>query len=201
MNHPEKPDLHVIVGPNGSGKSSIINSTGLTVNCPLIINPDNFVRQFSEIEDVTDRYIAAMEYCREQREMLLEMGVSFGFETVGSHPEKLEFIKHAKLRGYRIHIIFVDSGNPELSIQRIKMRVAKGGHDVPVDKVRSRYAKVINLLPDYFDVGDTAVYIATWLEPPQILISKCEDNVEILTDDIRMIPGNLFEHLRTTGQI
>lgn len=70
MEGQEKPDLYVIVGPNGSGKSTIIENSGIADRCPIIINPDNFVKKFPDIEDMEQRYIAAMEYCREQREIL-----------------------------------------------------------------------------------------------------------------------------------
>lgn len=89
MEGQEKPDLYVIVGPNGSGKSTIIENSGIADRCPIIINPDNFVKKFPDIKDMEQRYIAAMEYCREQREILLEQGVTFGFETVGTHEENL----------------------------------------------------------------------------------------------------------------
>lgn len=64
MKGQKKPDLYVIVGPNGSGKSTIIENSGIADRCPIIINPDNFVKKFPDIEDLEQRYIAAIEYCR-----------------------------------------------------------------------------------------------------------------------------------------
>lgn len=190
MNTQEKPELYVIVGPNGSGKSTIIENSGLTKHCAIIINPDNFVKKFPDIEDLNKRYIAAMEYCREQREILLEQGVTFGFETVGTHEEKLDFIRNAKEKGYTICVIFVDSGSPEKSIERVKQRVARGGHDVPEDKIRKRYSRIIELLPTYFEIADEALYIATWTEVPTIFANKINGKVEI-TPERMFVPESL----------
>lgn len=192
MKGQKKPDLYVIVGPNGSGKSTIIENSGIADRCPIIINPDNFVKKFPDIEDLEQRYIAAMEYCREQREILLEQRVTFGFETVGTHEEKLEFIRRAKRNGYTIHVVFVDSGSAEKSIERVKQRVARGGHDVPADKIRKRYSRIIELLPTYFEIADEALYIVTWTDVPTILANKYEDRIEIEQDE-RFVPESLLD--------
>ena len=195
MDRQENPDLYVIVGPNGSGKSTIIENSGIADKCQIIINPDNFVKKFQEIADVTERYVAAMEYCREQREILLKQRVTFGFETVGTHEEKLRFIREARNLGYVVHVLFVDSGSPETSIERVRASVLRGGHDVPEDKIRSRYSKVLNLLPEYFDIADEALYIGTWDGPPKILVNKHDSIVEISSDKT-CIPESLREWCR-----
>lgn len=199
MEGQEKPDLYVIVGPNGSGKSTIIENSGIADRCPIIINPDNFVKKFPDIEDMEQRYIAAMEYCREQREILLEQGVTFGFETVGTHEEKLDFIRRAKTKGYTIHVVFVDSGSAEKSIERVKQRVERGGHDVPADKIRKRYSRIIDLLPTYFEIADEALYIATWTKVPTIFANKYDDTIDINPDEL-FVPKQLIEWYRTLRQ-
>ena len=196
MEGQEKPDLYVIVGPNGSGKSTIIENSGIADRCPIIINPDNFVKKFPDIEDMEQRYIAAMEYCREQREILLEQGVTFGFETVGTHEEKLDFIRRAKTKGYTIHVVFVDSGSAEKSIERVKQRVERGGHDVPADKIRKRYSRIIDLLPTYYEIADEALYIATWTKVPTIFANKYDDTIDINPDEL-FVPKQLIEWYRT----
>ena len=145
------------------------------------------------------RYIAAMEYYREQREILLEQGVTFGFETVGTHEEKLDFIRRAKTKGYTIHVVFVDSGSAEKSIERVKQRVERGGHDVPADKIRKRYSRIIDLLPTYFEIADEALYIATWTKVPTIFANKCDDTIDINPDEL-FVPKQLIEWYRTLRQ-
>ena len=73
------------------------------------------------------------------RERLLEMGISFSFETVMSHPNKVAFIEKARQCGYRVYLYFVSTQSVEINIGRVHTRVLEGGHDVPEDKVRKRY--------------------------------------------------------------
>jgi predicted ABC-type ATPase len=97
-----------------------------------------------------------MEACRSLREELLEEGISFGFETVASTQEKLDFVKKAKQRGYEILLLFVTAGSPEKCCERIRQRVAAGGHVVPREKVFSRYQRTLTYLPEYIELADRA---------------------------------------------
>ena len=66
-----------------------------------------------KIGDPSDRYKIAMDSCDILRNTLLEQGVSFGFETVASREDKLEFVRRAKTMGYYIDFIFVTAGTPK----------------------------------------------------------------------------------------
>lgn len=153
---PEAKLILAVVGPNGSGKSSALYAS--EVNKRLIfINPDDIARNdFSHIADENTRNQKAWERCNDLRDELIEAGVSFGFETVGSHPSKVELLQRAKQLGYRVALLFVSTDSPEINIQRIKHRVSQGGHNVPDEKVRSRYERTLKLLPEYFSIADTA---------------------------------------------
>lgn len=48
--------------------------------------------------------------------------------------------------GYRTYLYFIATEDPEINIARVKSRVQLGGHDVPVDKIVSRYARSLDLL-------------------------------------------------------
>ena len=76
-----------------------------------------------------------MELCASLRNRLLEEGTSFGFETVASREDKLEFVRKAKEKRYYIDFIFVTAGTFEKCYERIQKRVGLDGHDVPKDKV------------------------------------------------------------------
>ena len=144
------PVQTVNTGPNGSEKTSSITASGLDRKCPFLVNPDNFSRCLRDVEDETEGYVAAIKFYEGLRHLLLEFEMDFGFETVGSTREKIEFISEARERGYSISLLFVCAGSPETCIERIGDRV-RNGHDVPEDKVRSRYERVLALLPEYID--------------------------------------------------
>ena len=93
-----------------------------------------------------DGYAAAavIDYIRA---ILLGRGDSFSFETVMSHSAKIEFFREARLAGYKTYLYFVSTRSVELNIARVESRFALGGHSVPVDKIRSRYTRSIELAP------------------------------------------------------
>lgn len=83
------------------------------------------------------------------RQKLLEQGVSFTFETVMSSPDKIRILEKAQRLGYRTYLYYVATGDPIINISRVKSRVnLMGGHDVPEDKIVSRYYRSLGLLRD-----------------------------------------------------
>lgn len=81
------------------------------------------------------------------RKKLIALGAKFSFETVFSHPGKVEIIKHAKELGYKVYLYFVSTEHPDINVFRVKnVRVPQMGHDVPEDKIRSRYFRSMDLL-------------------------------------------------------
>ncbi|MCK6389486.1 MAG: zeta toxin family protein [Azonexus sp.] len=82
------------------------------------------------------------------RQKLLEEGESFTFETVMSHPSKVGFLQSARDKGFRTYLYFVATEDPDINIDRVRHRVAMGGHHVDTDKIISRYDNSLNLLFD-----------------------------------------------------
>ena len=82
------------------------------------------------------------------RQKLLEQRVSFTFETVMSSPDKVSLLEKAQHLGYRTYLYYVATGDPIINVSRVKSRVKMGGHDVPEDKIISRYGRSLDLLMD-----------------------------------------------------
>lgn len=80
------------------------------------------------------------------RNKLIECSKSFTFETVMSFPDKVDLLRKAQSRGYRTYLYYVATEDPSINISRVKYRVKMGGHDVPEDKIVSRYARSLDLL-------------------------------------------------------
>jgi predicted ABC-type ATPase len=139
------PLLIVIAGPNGSGKTTITSEVLKSewMEDAVYVNPDNVaLEEFGDWNSPEAVRKAAM-YCEEWRERCLENGESLIFETVMSTPGKLDFIRRAKAAGYFVRVFFVSTNNPAINAARIVGRVMKGGHDVPITKIISRYSKSI----------------------------------------------------------
>lgn len=140
-----KPILIVIAGPNGSGKTSLTSKVlrhDWVKEC-LYINPDNIARDKFGDWNSHEAVISAANYSEKLREECLANNESLIFETVLSADDKIDFIKRAKERNYFIRIFFVSTNSPEINSSRVAKRVMEGGHDVPINKIISRYSKSI----------------------------------------------------------
>lgn len=140
-----KPELIIIAGPNGSGKTSITQkflhhewAEGTTY-----INPDQIAKDMFGDWNDKDAVLQAANYCSELREKCLAEKKSFVFETVFSAQDKIDFVIRAKEAGFFIRLFFISTENPAINASRIANRVMKGGHDVPISKIISRYYKSI----------------------------------------------------------
>lgn len=140
-----RPVLIVIAGPNGSGKTSV---TTKLLNHEWLedseyINPDFVARDvFGDWND-RDSVIKAANYCNEWRERCLHERRSLIFETVMSAVDKVDYILRAIEAGFFVRLFFVSTESPAINAKRVAERVMKGGHDVPISKIISRYDKSI----------------------------------------------------------
>ena len=169
MNLNNTKRILVFAGPNGSGKSSITNSythEGLYINADEIKK----IRRCSDID-------AAVE-AENLREDCLLRGMSFTFETVLSTRRNLDILIRAKQSGYYINSVFVMTADPEINVFRVKSRVLNGGHDVPPEKIRSRYEKSLLNLCELISISDECrVYDNTI--SPVIIFYKVGQNKSI----------------------
>ncbi|MDR2854319.1 MAG: zeta toxin family protein [Prevotellaceae bacterium] len=142
----EKSKLFIVAGPNGSGKTSV---TGQILEHTWIegckyINPDFIARDVFGDWNSNEAVIKAAQYAATQREECINNGDSFIFETVLSASEKIQFIEKARQKGYFIRLFFIGTDNPQINAARVASRVMEGGHDVPIQKIISRYSKSIS---------------------------------------------------------
>ena len=139
------PLLIVIAGPNGSGKTTITSEVLASewLEDAVYINPDNVAQEKFVDWSSPEAVRAAAIYCEQWRERCLTNGDSLIFETVMSAPDKIDFIRRAKKAGYFVRLFFISTSNPTINASRIARRVMKGGHDVPIPKIISRYIKSI----------------------------------------------------------
>jgi predicted ABC-type ATPase len=82
---------------------------------------------------------------------------SYSFETVMSHPSKIEEMRAAKAAGYHFTFIGVALQDPLLNVERVALRVREGGHDVPTDRVIARYGRTLALMPSAIALADRSL--------------------------------------------
>lgn len=133
------PVLHIVAGPNGAGKTTFFDRVLAPV--PLeFVNADEVAAHYWPGDEMSHAYEAA-ELAARRRDELLKHRRSFVTETVFSHRSKVELIHRAVESGYLVslHVILVPE---DLAVVRVEDRVANGGHEVPQQKVRSRYRRL-----------------------------------------------------------
>lgn len=156
MSSARRPILVVIAGPNGSGKTTLTEKLREHVwlqQCRYI-NADNIAKEQFGDWNSPDAVLKAAQEAERLREECLSNGESFAFETVFSTDRNFRLLMRAVKMGYFTRLFFVGTADPAINIGRIASRVAMGGHDVPQDKVISRYHRSMNNLVHGLSIAD-----------------------------------------------
>lgn len=136
----------IFAGVNGAGKSTLYNLPSLEKEkMGVRINTDEIVRTFGNWRNETDQIKAARIAIKLRKECIND-GKSFNQETTLTGNSILKLIEQIKNCGYKIHLYYVGVDSPEIAKERIKARVAKGGHDIPNEVVEKRYSESIENL-------------------------------------------------------
>ena len=119
---------------------------GLKEKSPLLAK--SFVDHNRIVFNGNIRSYESAVLCDVLRHQLLKADQTLSFETVFSHPSKLDFMRKANEAGYRCYLYFSAVSSDQISVNRVRQRTLEGGHDVPEEKIRSRYQQSLeNLLP------------------------------------------------------
>lgn len=167
----DRPIIVAIAGSNGAGKTTFFESH-LTDTGLRFVNADVLAAELN-----LKPYEAA-EAADAIRKALVARRESFVFETVLSDPvgEKVQFLADAAAAGYQVVLIFVRIADVEISIQRVSMRVSQGGHDIPDDKLRSRFSRTLaNLQRATTQLPHVLVYDNSDMSHPYRLVEVWED--------------------------
>lgn len=130
----------------------------------LLLTENVLLFQGAEIDSYLAAWVAEF-----LRYYLLRAARTLTFETVMSHPSKLEFLAETQQFGYRTYLYFVGTRSPEINLDRVQARVAKGGHAVADEKVIERYHRSISLLRPALAHTDRAYIFDNSDEAPRLI--------------------------------
>ncbi len=141
-----RPKLYVIAGPNGSGKTTFAEKfLPDYADCFEFINADMIAKGLSPFIP-SKVAIKAGKILLEQIDDCSRRRVNFAFETTLSGRSYVRLFRRMKKIGYELHLFFLWLPTVRLSLARIADRVRKGGHDIPEQDVRRRFARGLNNL-------------------------------------------------------
>lgn len=169
----QRPLLVVLAGPNGAGKSTFFHAH-LAAAGLRFVNADILARELDldarQAADAADAVRAELIRSRE----------SFITETVFSDPvgAKLAVFTKAQAQGYTVVLIFIGISSAKRSDERVAMRVSQGGHDVPPDRIVSRFPRVLaNLRAALPKLSAVLVYDNDDLRRPYRLVARVLNGV------------------------
>ena len=168
----------MVAGPNGSGKSSLSEWRN---EGSLILDPDAIARRMSLLEVKKVALAAGREVLRLRGEYLAA-GLSFTVETTLAGNGSLELMRAARVRDFQVSLIYITLDSPERNIQRVKERVAQGGHDIPGVDVRRRFARSLANLPEAVRLADAATLFDNSGAHPELILESREGRVTWITD-------------------
>lgn len=140
----------IIAGPNEAGKTTFANEfLPQEAGCPEFVNADLIAAGLSPFRPDKVAFTAGRLMLARITE-LVASGESFAFETTLATRTWLRFIPKWQSRGYCVKLYFLKLPDPEFAICRVKRRIHHGGHAIPLETIRRRFARGLSLLHDHY---------------------------------------------------
>jgi predicted ABC-type ATPase len=137
------PNLYIIAGCNGAGKTtSALTILPEILSCREFVNADAIAVGLSPF-DPESVAIEAGKLMLGRIDNLMKINADFAVETTLSSKGYKSLIQRAKEIDYKVTLLFFWLNSSELAIQRVSSRVAKGGHNIPIDTIKRRYIRGI----------------------------------------------------------
>lgn len=149
------PNLYIIAGCNGAGKTTA-SFTVLPemLDCDEFINADEIARGLSPFNP-DKAAIEAGRIMLSKIDKLILNQQDFAFETTLATKSYSNTIKKARHAGYQVTLVFFYLDSYDLAIERVKIRVVEGGHDIPKPVIiRRYYGGLKNLFNLYIPICD-----------------------------------------------
>jgi predicted ABC-type ATPase len=157
----QTPRIYVLAGTNGAGKSSIAGAMLIEEGVEYF-NPDEaaeLIRVANPGITLEESQSAAWGQGRRLLERAIDECLDYAFETTLGGRTIPALLEKAMEAGIEVRIWYVGLTNAELHIARVHARVKRGGHDIPEERIRQRYARsLLNLIQLMPELTELRVY-------------------------------------------
>ena len=177
--------LYIVAGPNGSGKTTFVwRFLPYYADCINFVNADLIAAGLSPFSpDVAA--IKAGKIMLDQIQEHINAGHDFAIETTLAGRSYVRLFKGLKKKGYRIHLFYLWLHKPDLALKRIAERVRAGGHDVPPEVVRRRFARsVYNFFHLYRPLLDSWMLFDNSADLPRLIADEECGNLTVIDDKL-----------------
>lgn len=135
-------ELIIIAGANGVGKTTFgkpfVKNIGIE-----FLNADEIAKQLESERQKNIMVKAGRKFFARLQKAIFEE-VSIVIETTLSGSYVRRVAQKAKMKGYKIRVIYIYVDDDDLCVERVKSRVLKGGHDVPEEDIRRRFQRSLH---------------------------------------------------------
>lgn len=185
----ERSTCYVIAGPNGAGKTTFaLQYLPEMTGCRNFINADLIAAGLSPLDPASVQMDAGRLLLREIEENI-QKGRDFAFETTLAGHTYARLLKELRAQGWKIVLFYLWIPSAEFSRQRVKQRVADGGHDIPDQAILRRYGRTVaNFLNMFSSLCDEAMcYDSSDLTPILVFEQRGQDRVVVDRERYAMI--------------
>lgn len=178
--------LYIIAGCNGAGKTTAsFTILPEIINCKEFVNADEIAKGLSPFQPEKVAFEAG-RIMLERIDELLKANKSFAFETTLATKSYKHKIKIAREKGYTITLLFFWLQNIDLAKERVKIRVAEGGHNIDPEIIERRYSNGIkNLFNIYLPIVDGALLFDNSEGKHELLAYKTIDGQLNIIDSLK----------------
>jgi predicted ABC-type ATPase len=180
---PDRPKLWIVAGPNGSGKSTIYTGSSIKDfgGSVWIINPDLLAARIKSVESKSLRTanLEAVKRIYVWLEASIAAHQTVGVETVLSTDKYRRLVLAAKAARFEVRLIYVLLKSAEMNVERVRMRVADGGHRVPKMKILERRERSLQQLPWFLEQADGAWLYDNSGIKPRLIGTKINGKIDI----------------------
>lgn len=176
--------LWVLAGGNGSGKTTFYRQFIAPKGLQMLCVDDEARKLAPAYPDIA--VAVAQDWVDIKREQLLSDNESFCYETVFSHPSKIDFVARAKAHGYSIILTYIHLETAALNQARVAQRVSEGGHDVPPDRIAARIPRTVKHVGTAIQLVDQAQLLdnSSYTDPFQRIAGLDDGTVTLHVDPL-----------------
>jgi predicted ABC-type ATPase len=153
------PTFTVIAGANGCGKSTLTRWAKAFFQQSPVLDPDAIAVELQAEFNTKLSDIEAGKEVLRSAEAFLNGRISFSVETTLSGGTYLRMLARARELGDKTRLFYIGTESVDINIVRIRARVLKGGHDVPIEDQLRRYPRSFRNLQPAIELADECVLL------------------------------------------